>query len=79
MSQMARKYNIPYATLVCRLDRDGLSAEEAISKVANKHAYEYQGKTQSLRDWANELDVSYHKLYSRIITLGWSFERAITE
>lgn len=37
---------------------------------------EYNGKTQTLKEWADELNIPYHKTWRRL-NRGWSFERAI--
>lgn len=39
---------------------------------------EYQGRTQSIADWARELGVKYYSLRSRIVVHGWSIEKAFT-
>lgn len=38
----------------------------------------FNGKTQNLKQWADELGVSYTKLYQRICVRGWSVEKAFT-
>ena len=37
----------------------------------------YNGKTQCLADWADELNIPYMRLWKRLYHLNWSFERAI--
>lgn len=44
----------------------------------HNHTVTYQGKTQSLSDWARTLGVSFHLLSNRINHYGWSVERAFT-
>lgn len=44
---------------------------------ANGVLYTYQGKTQNLREWCNELSLPYATIYSRIYN-GYSFEKSIT-
>ena len=44
----------------------------------HNHMVTYQGKTQSLSDWARGLGVSFHLLSNRINNYGWSIERAFT-
>ena len=39
----------------------------------------YNGKTQDLQDWCNELHLPYKLIHNRIFKLHWDFERAITE
>ena len=37
----------------------------------------YNNKTQSIKAWAEELQLPYHTLYDRINRNGWSIEEAI--
>lgn len=39
----------------------------------------FNGKTQCLADWATELGINRVSLYGRIVKLGWSVQRALTE
>ena len=39
----------------------------------------FRGKTQSMADWARELDISYYKIRSRLNQYGWSVEDALTK
>ena len=43
------------------------------------HYLTFNGKTQSIAEWARELGVSDSLIRQRIVTLGWSVERALTE
>lgn len=38
----------------------------------------YKGKTKLVIEWAEEYQISYHTLRSRIYRLGWSIEKALT-
>lgn len=38
----------------------------------------FNGKTQSLRDWAKELEMPWPTLYDRINRNGWTIEEALT-
>jgi hypothetical protein len=38
----------------------------------------FDGKTQCLTDWANELDLPRHVLQDRLFKLNWSVEHALT-
>ena len=38
---------------------------------------EYNGVKKSIAEWAEDLGINYHTLYSRLTTLGWSAERAL--
>lgn len=39
----------------------------------------YQGRTQTISEWADELGFKYFNLYNRICRYGWTVERAFTE
>jgi hypothetical protein len=39
----------------------------------------YNGVTQLIIDWAQEYQISYHTLRSRIYRLGWPIEKALTK
>ena len=39
---------------------------------------EYQGKSQSLMQWCEELGLNYNRVYSRLYKCGWTFERVIS-
>lgn len=41
--------------------------------------YEYNGKTQTLTQWCEELNLNYKLVHGRIYRCGWSFEKAITQ
>ena len=43
------------------------------------HYLTFNGKTQSIVEWARELGVSDSLIRQRIVILGWSVERALTE
>jgi hypothetical protein len=39
--------------------------------------FTFNGKTQTLMQWVNELGLSYQTVWQRIFRFGWSFEDAI--
>lgn len=39
----------------------------------------YNGKTQCIAAWAEEYNLSYMKLYNRLLHRGWSLERALAK
>ena len=43
----------------------------------NKHYITYNGKTQTMKQWADELNINYRTLKSRLNILGWSVENAL--
>lgn len=44
----------------------------------NNRLITYQGRTQCLTDWAEELGIGVHTLLHRLGKLGWSVEDAFT-
>lgn len=52
--------------------------EQNKNKRSNK-LITYKGKTQTMKDWAEELNINYGKLRDRLGKLGWSVERALGE
>lgn len=49
---------------------------------ANNRSYcrmfTYNGKTQNLTQWCEELNLEYKRVHNRIFQLNWSFEKAIS-
>lgn len=42
------------------------------------HELTYDGRTQSIRDWAKELKMPWPTLYDRVNRNGWTTEEALT-
>lgn len=78
VSEVARRLDIPVATLSARL-RYGYTFDEATSKETHRQLFTHAGQTKNLGEWAKEIGMPYGKLYSRIVTMGWSFDKAISE
>lgn len=38
----------------------------------------FRGKTQSLRHWSEELGIGFYTLRARLVSLGWSVDRALS-
>lgn len=53
------------------------TAEEQARNKRTTLRITYNGKTQTLIEWANELGLPYHTLYERVVTQGWELGRAI--
>lgn len=79
LSQIARKYKIPLATLTCRVYRDGLSIETAVAKKANQRLAHYNGVSKRLHEWAAELNIPYLKLYRHVTTVSPDLKELIGE
>lgn len=41
--------------------------------------FTYNGKTQNLSQWCNELGLNYKLIHNRLFKLKWSFEKAVSE
>lgn len=85
LSEWAREMNIDIRVLKARLDRYGMSPEEALSRpVAPPHrkasiyTFTYNGKTQDLVAWSNETGLQQQTIMARL-KLGWSTEDALTK
>ena len=44
----------------------------------NNHLLTYNGKTQTIAQWADEIGINQHTLYNRILAYHWTVERALT-
>lgn len=72
--------NIPLGTLNARIRRMGWTIEEALgtkSGSKNEKLYQFNGKSQSLGQWAKELNISINTLRARVDRLGWDVEKAL--
>lgn len=78
--------DIPNGKTIDRINNDGNYCKENCKwstdqeQMNNRRVCKYltyNGKTQSVSNWARELNINRHRLYSRL-RLGWSTERALT-
>lgn len=51
---------------------------QALNKSSN-HIIDFDGKSQTLKEWATELGMKYSTLATRLMCYHWSIERALTE
>lgn len=50
---------------------------EQARNMRTNHLKTYKNKTQCISAWAEEFDINYSTLYSRIFTYNWSLEKAL--
>ncbi len=84
ITQWARELNINYMALYYRF-KNGMSAEEAFTKPLDKSRTPenakketFNGKSQTLKEWSEELNISPGALRHRLYSLKWSVEKAFT-
>lgn len=73
-------FGIDKDVLIYNLRHNDFSLEAAL-KVSGKkreRLITYQGKTQNLRAWSEELGIPYFCLRSRLNTMKWTVEKAFS-
>lgn len=58
---------------------DGQQIRNKKNNTRRNHYITYNGKTQSMSKWAEELNISYTVLRARINRSKWSIEKAFTK
>ena len=53
-------------------------AEQNLNKKDN-HFITFNGKTQTMKEWSDEVNINYDTIRNRVNTYGWSAEKALTE
>lgn len=78
VSEWAEIYGISYNKLLDRINKFGLSFEEAISYNGNKNErlITYNGKTQSMSAWSKYLGIPYTVLRARLNRSHWTVKEA---
>lgn len=73
--------------MIDRIDNDGdyspdncrfTTNKENCQHKGNTRFYTYNGKTQNLTQWCDELGLSYSVMLARLTRYRWSFEKAVT-
>ena len=71
-----------------RIDNDGdyspencrwVDVYEQANNKRNNHYIEYNGETHTLKQWSDIVGIPYKTLHNRVKSLGWDFQRAITQ
>jgi hypothetical protein len=84
LAEWSKVTGVAYHTLLSRIDRDKWPLKRAFEEpavhvsVRNRVVYEFQGQSLSLREWADQMQVSHRTLRARVQSYGWSIERALT-
>ncbi len=65
-------------TILSRIKR-GYSPEDAVSKPVEFITYTFNGMTRTLKEWSVVLNIDYKVLHNRIVSKGWSLEKAFTQ
>ena len=86
MTEWSQEKGLGVSTLWNRLRNNwdlSLALETPINGIRNGKApdlfFRHNGKDKSLKDWSRMLGVKYATLYRRIMVMGWSPEKALTE
>lgn len=78
----------PIGTSIDRIDNNGpycksncqwATQKQQTRNYSRNRVFEYRGDSMVLTDWAAKVGLPFNTLRNRIDTLGWDFERAITQ
>lgn len=53
--------------------------KEQANNIRINRFIEYNGKKQTMSQWAEELNINYRTLRSRILSLGWDIQKSLTK
>lgn len=76
----AKNYDPDNCQWITNSENSIKATEQRIGKpVKGNEAITYNNKTQTIREWAAELDIPYRTLYHRIQVRKWDVEKALTQ
>lgn len=78
LKDWAKELNINYGTLRARIQRSGLSFEDAIKPDPFDKLIDLYGEKHTLKEWCVIYNIKYQTVINRIHKHKWSYERAIT-
>lgn len=61
----------------CPENCEWIQLKDQAKNKTNTHYIEYNNKTQSLTEWSKETGIPFDTLRARIVTLGWSIDKAL--
>ena len=87
LQQWADETGIHYKTILSRINRSGWSIERTLSEKPiigrnqsyGKNLVTYNGKSQTIKEWAKEIGIKQSTLQNRLNRYKWPVERSITE
>ena len=77
LKDWATFFNIKYTTLYNRINKGGLSFEEAIKDDPYNKLYEINGNSKRLKEWCEEYGIDLQAATSRIYK-GWDIVKTLT-
>lgn len=77
-------YNIPTYVAENRVNKYGWDEIKAFTTPVNAtnhigRVYKYNGESHNIREWSRITGIPYGALYGRLVDMGWSIDRALTE
>lgn len=84
LKKWSEELGLDYSALLARINKykwgikRTLETDVIKSTKSYRHFVTFNGKTQSIADWARELNFDYFVIRNRIIRYKWSIEKALT-
>ena len=78
--RLSDELGISYRTLYQRISVRHWDTDKALGTKENASIKQitYNGKTQTMKEWANEVGINYRTLAARLNQYHWSIEKALT-